>query len=177
MRNSREMLSPAELRLFHQPGPPYRTPQSNFPKRGKPAHPTASSSKPPSRSTPNSNRKATGSETLRAASEHAIETVDRREHKYCTVPQHKRAAFLLFVHYNSLPDYQSPFDNCSTTLQPRTLQHNAEYPSADTLPAMAEHKYKFNVTMTCGGCSGAVERVLKKLDGRPSLYIDSSLRT
>jgi len=30
---------------------------------------------------------------------------------------------------------------------------------------MAEHNYKFNVTMTCGGCSGAVERVLKKLDG------------
>ncbi|KAK1025709.1 Cytosolic copper metallochaperone [Friedmanniomyces endolithicus] len=26
---------------------------------------------------------------------------------------------------------------------------------------MAEHNYKFNVTMTCGGCSGAVERVLK----------------
>lgn len=31
---------------------------------------------------------------------------------------------------------------------------------------MAEHNYKFNVTMTCGGCSGAIERVLKKLDGR-----------
>jgi copper chaperone CopZ len=31
---------------------------------------------------------------------------------------------------------------------------------------MAEHNYKFNVTMTCGGCSGAVERVLKKLDGK-----------
>ncbi|KAK3072235.1 Cytosolic copper metallochaperone [Teratosphaeriaceae sp. CCFEE 6253] len=30
---------------------------------------------------------------------------------------------------------------------------------------MTEHNYKFNVTMTCGGCSGAVERVLKKLDG------------
>ncbi|KIX04939.1 uncharacterized protein Z518_05810 [Rhinocladiella mackenziei CBS 650.93] len=30
---------------------------------------------------------------------------------------------------------------------------------------MAEHHYKFNVTMTCNGCSGAVERVLKKLDG------------
>ncbi|KIV78886.1 hypothetical protein PV11_06491 [Exophiala sideris] len=30
---------------------------------------------------------------------------------------------------------------------------------------MSEHHYKFNVTMTCGGCSGAVERVLKKLDG------------
>ena len=32
---------------------------------------------------------------------------------------------------------------------------------------MAEHQYKFNVTMTCGGCSGAVERVLKKMDGKP----------
>lgn len=30
---------------------------------------------------------------------------------------------------------------------------------------MAEHTYDFNITMTCGGCSGAVERVLKKLDG------------
>ncbi|EXJ77567.1 hypothetical protein A1O3_09794 [Capronia epimyces CBS 606.96] len=30
---------------------------------------------------------------------------------------------------------------------------------------MAEHHYKFNVAMSCGGCSGAVERVLKKLDG------------
>ena len=35
---------------------------------------------------------------------------------------------------------------------------------------MAEHKYKFNVTMTCGGCSGAVERVLKKLDGISNDY-------
>lgn len=35
---------------------------------------------------------------------------------------------------------------------------------------MAEHKYKFNVSMSCGGCSGAVERVLKKLDGTSPLY-------
>lgn len=27
------------------------------------------------------------------------------------------------------------------------------------------HTYEFNVTMTCGGCSGAIDRVLKKLDG------------
>jgi copper chaperone len=33
---------------------------------------------------------------------------------------------------------------------------------------MAEHNYNFNITMTCGGCSGAVERVLKKLDGAPT---------
>lgn len=31
---------------------------------------------------------------------------------------------------------------------------------------MAEHNYTFNVTMSCGGCSGAVERVLKKLEGQ-----------
>lgn len=36
---------------------------------------------------------------------------------------------------------------------------------------MAEtHTYEFNVTMTCGGCSGAVDRVLKKLDGRSQAY-------
>ncbi|KAJ8507968.1 hypothetical protein ONZ45_g9713 [Pleurotus djamor] len=30
---------------------------------------------------------------------------------------------------------------------------------------MADHTYKFNVKMTCAGCSGAVERVLKKTEG------------
>lgn len=30
---------------------------------------------------------------------------------------------------------------------------------------MAEHNYQFNIAMSCGGCSGAVDRVLKKLDG------------
>ncbi|KAF2418792.1 hypothetical protein EJ08DRAFT_599266 [Tothia fuscella] len=30
---------------------------------------------------------------------------------------------------------------------------------------MSQHTYKFNVSMSCGGCSGAVDRVLKKLDG------------
>ncbi|KAF2239401.1 heavy-metal-associated domain-containing protein [Viridothelium virens] len=40
---------------------------------------------------------------------------------------------------------------------------------------MAEHKYKFNISMSCGGCSGAVERVLKKLDGVKSY--DVSLET
>ncbi|KAL8931606.1 MAG: hypothetical protein Q9211_006845 [Gyalolechia sp. 1 TL-2023] len=27
------------------------------------------------------------------------------------------------------------------------------------------HHYKFNITMTCSGCSGAIDRVLKKLQG------------
>lgn len=34
---------------------------------------------------------------------------------------------------------------------------------ASTEPA---HHYHFDITMTCGGCSGAVERVLKKTEGR-----------
>jgi len=40
---------------------------------------------------------------------------------------------------------------------------------------MSEHTYKFKVTMTCGGCSGAVNRVLGKLDGVKSY--DVSLDT
>jgi len=31
---------------------------------------------------------------------------------------------------------------------------------------MSEHTYKFNVAMSCGGCSGAITRVLNKLDGK-----------
>ncbi|KAK0251866.1 Cytosolic copper metallochaperone [Friedmanniomyces endolithicus] len=42
---------------------------------------------------------------------------------------------------------------------------------------MAEHNYKFNVTMTCGGCSGAVERVLKKLDGVKSFDVSLDSQT
>jgi len=28
-----------------------------------------------------------------------------------------------------------------------------------------KHHYKFGIVMHCGGCSGAIDRVLKKLDG------------
>lgn len=37
------------------------------------------------------------------------------------------------------------------------------------------HTYIFNVTMTCGGCSGAVTRVLNKLDGVTN--VETSLET
>ncbi|MBE3041498.1 heavy-metal-associated domain-containing protein [Candidatus Bathyarchaeota archaeon] len=40
---------------------------------------------------------------------------------------------------------------------------------------MAEHKYDFEITMTCGGCSGAVDRVLKKLEGEFSPYFPFSV--
>ncbi|KAF2461727.1 putative iron/copper transporter Atx1 [Lineolata rhizophorae] len=42
---------------------------------------------------------------------------------------------------------------------------------------MAEHNYKFNVSMSCGGCSGAVERVLKKLDGVKSYNVSLDSQT
>ncbi|OAL48688.1 HMA-domain-containing protein [Pyrenochaeta sp. DS3sAY3a] len=39
------------------------------------------------------------------------------------------------------------------------------------------HTYKFNVAMSCGGCSGAVERVLKKLDGVESYNVSLETQT
>ncbi|ORY64599.1 copper chaperone taha [Leucosporidium creatinivorum] len=36
---------------------------------------------------------------------------------------------------------------------------------------MSEATYKFNVVMTCSGCSGAVDRVLKKTEGVSSYDI------
>ncbi|XP_044018572.1 copper transport protein ATOX1 [Aphidius gifuensis] len=37
---------------------------------------------------------------------------------------------------------------------------------------MPSQVYEFNVEMTCGGCSGAVERVLGKKDGVEDIKID-----
>lgn len=48
----------------------------------------------------------------------------------------------------------------------------------------ADHTYKFGVSMNCGGCSGAINRVLGKLDGMfrtlhllslPPLFLSTSL--
>lgn len=33
----------------------------------------------------------------------------------------------------------------------------------------APHHYKFNIQMSCGGCSGAIDRVLKKTEGEHAL--------
>ncbi|KAK5651042.1 hypothetical protein OQA88_1064 [Cercophora sp. LCS_1] len=43
--------------------------------------------------------------------------------------------------------------------------------------ADVEHTYKFNVSMSCGGCSGAVDRVLKKLDGVKSYEVSLESQT
>ncbi|EDU47240.1 CopZ Copper chaperone [Pyrenophora tritici-repentis] len=39
------------------------------------------------------------------------------------------------------------------------------------------HTYKFNVAMSCGGCSGAIERVLSKLDGVESFNVSLETQT
>ncbi|CAG5182363.1 hypothetical protein G6011_08832 [Alternaria panax] len=39
------------------------------------------------------------------------------------------------------------------------------------------HTYKFNVAMSCGGCSGAIERVLKKLEGVESYNVSLETQT
>ncbi|KAG5912778.1 hypothetical protein E4U42_001846 [Claviceps africana] len=42
---------------------------------------------------------------------------------------------------------------------------------------MATHTYEFNVSMSCGGCSGAIDRVLKKMDGIESYEVSLEKQT
>ncbi|KAI5288582.1 Cytosolic copper metallochaperone [Ascosphaera acerosa] len=37
---------------------------------------------------------------------------------------------------------------------------------------MPEHTYTFNVSMSCSGCSNAIERVLKRLEGVKSFDVN-----
>lgn len=39
------------------------------------------------------------------------------------------------------------------------------------------HKYHFDVSMSCSGCSGAIDRVLKRLDGVDSFDISLEKQT
>lgn len=41
----------------------------------------------------------------------------------------------------------------------------------------AAHHYHFDITMSCGGCSGAVDRVLKKTDGLTSYTVNLEAQT
>ncbi|KAI9875364.1 MAG: Cytosolic copper metallochaperone [Pleopsidium flavum] len=42
---------------------------------------------------------------------------------------------------------------------------------------MAEHNYKFDISMSCSGCSGAVDRVIKRLDGIKSYNVSLENQT
>ena len=39
----------------------------------------------------------------------------------------------------------------------------------------APHHYKFNVKMSCSGCSGAIDRVLKKTEGQLTLLAQENV--
>ncbi|KAK4133170.1 heavy-metal-associated domain-containing protein [Trichocladium antarcticum] len=54
---------------------------------------------------------------------------------------------------------------------------DADTPPTTTAPTAAEHVYTFGVSMSCGGCSGAVERVLKKLEGVKSYEVSLDAQT
>ncbi|CAF9914596.1 Cytosolic copper metallochaperone [Imshaugia aleurites] len=41
----------------------------------------------------------------------------------------------------------------------------------------AAHHYHFDIAMSCGGCSGAVERVLKKTEGLASYTVSLESQT
>ncbi|KAK0099368.1 Cytosolic copper metallochaperone [Cadophora gregata] len=45
------------------------------------------------------------------------------------------------------------------------------------MSAEQDHTYKFNVSMSCGGCSGAVNRVLGKLEGVKSYDVSLDTQT
>lgn len=47
----------------------------------------------------------------------------------------------------------------------KKASHTIQFLCAMSSSASASHHYKFNVKMTCGGCSGAVDRVLKRIPG------------
>lgn len=54
----------------------------------------------------------------------------------------------------------------STALDEPPVPSPTPPPSLPAATTMADvHTYEFNVSMSCGGCSGAIDRVLKKLPG------------
>ncbi|KAL2274285.1 hypothetical protein FJTKL_03539 [Diaporthe vaccinii] len=68
---------------------------------------------------------------------------------------------------------------------PSSLRQSTNLPTdqitdthVNTHTTMADtHTYKFNVSMSCSGCSGAVDRVLKKLEGVESYEVSLESQT
>ncbi|MCJ1447469.1 MAG: Cytosolic copper metallochaperone [Stictis urceolatum] len=42
---------------------------------------------------------------------------------------------------------------------------------------MSDHNYHFDIAMTCSGCSGAIDRVLKKMEGVKSYEVSLEKQT
>jgi len=55
----------------------------------------------------------------------------------------------------------SPCEQKQVPVEEETVQ-SVDETETDETPAMSEHQYRYNVKMTCGGCSGAITRVLER---------------
>ncbi|KAG8527900.1 uncharacterized protein KY384_006816 [Bacidia gigantensis] len=69
-----------------------------------------------------------------------------------------------------------------TSVRPQPNHLHPKDPSYHHLPQTphkmtAAHHYHFNIAMSCGGCSGAVERVLKKTEGLADYKVDLATQT
>ncbi|KAL8737489.1 MAG: hypothetical protein Q9181_001619 [Wetmoreana brouardii] len=89
------------------------------------------------------------------------------------------------IHYTSLPKNNSKFvglgkhTSSAQSREVHTRSNDLHFPDDlsiisiirlcqglySTMAAASPHHYKFDITMTCSGCSGAIERVLKKMEG------------
>jgi copper chaperone len=58
------------------------------------------------------------------------------------------------------PKHQKP-----TSTMADAVASSPDVVAAPNADVAAEHKYQFNVSMSCGGCSGAIDRVLKRMEG------------
>ncbi|KAI9832966.1 MAG: Cytosolic copper metallochaperone [Phylliscum demangeonii] len=58
-----------------------------------------------------------------------------------------------------------------------TTTTNTTSTSPPSSSSSSSHEYTYQVTMTCGGCSGAVERVLKRLEGVKSYSVSLEHQT
>ncbi|RDL37997.1 Uncharacterized protein BP5553_05430 [Venustampulla echinocandica] len=77
----------------------------------------------------------------------------------------------LAKHHPSSRDFIPPRRTNTTSPKNKAIPGKKQVKMAE----VAEHKYKFDIAMSCGGCSGAVNRVLGKLEGVKSY--DVSLDT
>ncbi|KAI9716042.1 MAG: Cytosolic copper metallochaperone [Chrysothrix sp. TS-e1954] len=58
-----------------------------------------------------------------------------------------------------------------TTTSSAPASTSTEIPTPSATSNTQGHTYLFDITMTCSGCSGAIERVLKRLDGVKSFQV------
>lgn len=84
-----------------------------------------------------------------------------RKHCIHKQPSSPSSSSLRFHHEHEYSPTNTPTNTGAIHIHPSAHLSPIKQATTDT---MAEtHTYDFDITMTCGGCSGAIDRVLKKL--------------